>query len=167
MKVPVSDLLVDEYFERVVEGVSTANMFPARMSDCDFTPSQRETIRLARIYHRNAKKLAKLSNPAQPTPKKNPKVAVAAPKPAATKKPTKLQKLLLQQSGRCFYCGELLREEDASIDHLQPRSLGGPNAQQNCVACHKHQNAAFGNMELKHKIALLLKSAGSFKCARK
>jgi hypothetical protein len=30
-----------------------------------------------------------------------------------------------QQSDRCFFCGELLKEEDASIEHLHPKSRGG------------------------------------------
>lgn len=36
---------------------------------------------------------------------------------------------------RCKYCGELLSEETATLDHVQPRHLGGSNDPMNLATC--------------------------------
>lgn len=120
--------------ERLRKHLPTSDVFPARISDCDLTYSQRETILQARVEVNNL---------------------------------TKLQKLLLQQEGRCFYCGEILKEEAANLDHINPRSHGGGNGQHNLVACHRTQNTAFRDMSMKDKFAYVLKMAGHFKCPGK
>ena len=84
-----------------------------------------------------------------------------------SKKPNsskKLQKILYLQAGRCFFCGQPLNSENASIEHLNPKSKGGTNKMDNLVVCHKSLNAIFGDMELKRKFEFILKTAGSFKC---
>lgn len=77
---------------------------------------------------------------------------------------SKLSKMLYLQSGRCFFCGEPLREEDASIEHLNPTSKGGTRTEDNEVVCHATLNETFGNMDLKRKFEFTLKAAGKFKC---
>ncbi len=93
--------------------------------------------------------------------------AIKRPKNAVTTKPkplSKLSKMLYLQGGLCFFCGEPLSEEDASIEHLNPKSKGGSSTDDNEVICHKSLNETFGNMGLKQKFEFTLKSAGHFKC---
>ena len=85
----------------------------------------------------------------------------ASPKSKAL---SKLGKMLYLQSGRCFFCGEPLREEDASIEHLNPLSRGGTRTEDNEVVCHATLNETFGSMDLKRKFEFSLKAAGKFKC---
>ena len=72
--------------------------------------------------------------------------------------------MLYLQSNRCFFCGEPLKEEDASIEHLNPKSRGGTSSEDNEVVCHASLNETFGAMDLKRKFAFVLQSNGSFKC---
>ncbi len=94
-------------------------------------------------------------------------VPAGTPHPPAVEKPkalSKLGKMLYLQSGRCFFCGEPLREEDASIEHLNPTSKGGTRTEDNEVVCHATLNATFGSLDLKRKFEFTLKAAGKFKC---
>lgn len=87
--------------------------------------------------------------------------------PSRAQKPkvlSKLSKMLYLQSGRCFFCGEPLLEEDASIEHLNPTSRGGTRSEDNEVVCHATLNETFGSMDLKRKFEFTLKAAGKFKC---
>jgi hypothetical protein len=77
---------------------------------------------------------------------------------------TKLQKMLYLQHGRCFFCGEELRENGASIEHLNPRAKGGKSNEDNEVVCHASLNQTFGSMDLKRKFEFVLKQAGAFRC---
>lgn len=168
MKIPVSDASVDEFVGKLRAGIPTGQVFPARMSDCAFTEAQRIKIRAVRAEKKSLRKtaLVQVSTKANSKPvAKTPAPTQATPPRIPTpKSQTKLQKLLYLQTGRCFFCGEHLRTEDASIEHLNPKSRGGTNAQDNLVVCHKSLNATFGDMELKQKFEFVLKSAGCFKC---
>ena len=93
-----------------------------------------------------------------------PPAKAVSTRPLKPKLPSKLQRILYLQSGCCFFCGQPLREEDASIEHLNPKSKGGTSTEDNEVVCHSTLNATFGGMELKRKFEFVLKSAGSFKC---
>lgn len=94
-----------------------------------------------------------------------PKVAAPpATKPAAVKSRSKLEKLLYLQSNKCFFCRQALLKDDASIEHLQPKSAGGTNEDGNVVVCCKKLNQFFGNMSLKRKIEVILAKAELFKC---
>src|SRR5262245_29090418 len=77
----------------------------------------------------------------------------ASPRPAPARPPrespkpktlSKLELLLYLQLDRCFFCGEPLRKEDASIEHLNPKSKGGTNGDDNVVVCHATLNRTFG-----------------------
>jgi hypothetical protein len=96
-----------------------------------------------------------------------PPVAKAQPpdKPV-TGKQTKLEKLLYQQSNKCFFCGRVLSKAEASIEHLQPKSGGGNNADGNVVACCVALNRTFGNISLKEKVRIILDKAGHFACPK-
>lgn len=168
MKTPVSDASVAEYANRIRERIPLGQLFPARMSDCDFTEPQRQVIRQARSDRKASQKNAK---PPPPSPTQTKKPAKAPSPPAAVPPPiqkpkalSKLSKMLYLQSGRCFFCGEPLKEEDASIEHLNPKSRGGTSTEDNEVVCHASLNETFGAMDLKRKFAFVLLSNGSFKC---
>ncbi|MGH9044244.1 MAG: HNH endonuclease [Acidimicrobiales bacterium] len=52
-----------------------------------------------------------------------------------------LRATLLERDGwRCRYCGEVLTTSNATLDHVIPRSLDGPNTVENlvaaCLACN-------------------------------
>lgn len=65
-----------------------------------------------------------------------------------------IRRLLGVQGGKCFYCGQSITEQDASIDHLVPRSVGGGRAD-NLVVCCRPINHFFGDAPLKLKLALM------------
>jgi len=89
----------------------------------------------------------------------------AAPDPAPKGKAlTKLQRMLYLQHGRCFFCDEVLPEAEASIEHLVPQSRGGGKTEGNEVVCHASLNHAFGSMDLKAKLAFILRNDGKFRC---
>ncbi len=166
MKHPVSDSAVSEYAKRLRAGGPLGTVFPAKLSQCAFTDVQREVIRQARSDKRNLLKSSKQQ--ASRTDRPLLQVLPLLPKTdAKVQKPrpmTKLRRALYLQSGRCFFCGEALQEEDANIEHLNPQSRGGTRTEDNEVACHKTLNETFGDLDLKQKFAFVLKSAGSFRC---
>ena len=86
-----------------------------------------------------------------------------APKPQS---PTKLERILYLQQGKCFFCGEKLAMADANIEHLYPMSKGGMRTEDNEVVCHKTLNDTFGDLPLKQKFEFVLKAAGSFRCPK-
>lgn len=94
------------------------------------------------------------------------KASPAATKPISPKATTKLEKLLFLQSNKCFFCGRELTKSEASIEHLQPKSGGGNNADGNVVACCVTLNRTFGHISLKEKVRIILDKAGSFTCPK-
>ncbi|HUS34346.1 MAG TPA: endonuclease [Verrucomicrobiae bacterium] len=63
----------------------------------------------------------------------------------------KLDRLMLAQGNRCFFCELPLTREEASIEHLHAVANGGSGALENCVACCKAMNSLLGNLPLKEK----------------
>jgi hypothetical protein len=63
-----------------------------------------------------------------------------------------------------LFCGQPLKEQDSSIEHLNPKSRGGCSTEDNEVVCHKTMNQAFGDMDLKRKFEFVLKVKGAFRC---
>lgn len=171
MKTTVTDEAVAKYAASVRAGIPTTDLFPTRMLDCAFTEEQRQVIRQARGDRKASQNVAMAQSGSSIATKAH--VNGSSPKqtvPTKIQKPkglSKLGKMLYLQSGRCFFCGEALQEEEASIEHLNPKSRGGTSAEDNEVVCHKSLNETFGAMDLKHKFAFVLKSAGAFKCPRK
>jgi 5-methylcytosine-specific restriction endonuclease McrA len=162
IKSPVADSAVDEFVARIRAGGPLGKLFPGKLSECDFTATQREKIRKAR-----AEKKALQRNggstliPSQPQP--NSKSTPLA-QTKTSKALNKLRKMLYLQRGSCFFCGMPLKDEDASIEHLNPKSRGGTSTEDNEVVCHKTLNHAFGNMDLKRKFEFMLKAKGAFHC---
>ena len=52
MKTPVADSAVDEYVSRIRAGGPLGQVFPGKLSDCDFIPIQREKFRKVRVEKR-------------------------------------------------------------------------------------------------------------------
>ena len=102
----------------------------------------------------------------EPKKKAAKKAAKKATKKTAPKGLTKLEKLHYLQTGKCFFCGENLPLERATIEHLNPRSKGGTSTSDNEVVCCSELNHTFGDMELKRKFEFILKASGKFKCPR-
>lgn len=94
------------------------------------------------------------------------KLVMSVPKPEPSKliSNSKLGRMLYLQSGKCFFCGNSLREADASTEHLHAKSNGGKSTEDNEVVCCKALNQTFGNMDLKRKFEFVIKQAGNFKC---
>ena len=63
-----------------------------------------------------------------------------------TKRPKLCAKAIRERDGnRCQYTGKLLRADQGSLDHVVPRSRGGPNSWENLVWADKDVNARKGN----------------------
>lgn len=54
----------------------------------------------------------------------------------------------------CWFCGAATTPATESIEHLVPRSKGGPDTLANFVLAHKNCNVTAGDMDLGGKIAL-------------
>ena len=63
-----------------------------------------------------------------------------------------VRRLLGVQGGKCFYCGQPIPEDVASIDHLVPRRAGGGRVG-NLVVCCRSVNAFFGDAPLPLKLS--------------
>lgn len=54
--------------------------------------------------------------------------------------PDRRREIFVSDNWRCHYCGELVAEENVTLDHLVPVSLGGTNVRENlrtaCLLCN-------------------------------
>jgi 5-methylcytosine-specific restriction endonuclease McrA len=74
------------------------------------------------------------------------------------KRPKLCAKTIRERDGnRCQYTGKVLRPEEGSLDHILPRSRGGPDSWENLVWAAKEVNARKGN-RLPHEAGLRLLS---------
>ena len=72
------------------------------------------------------------------------------------KRPKLCARTIRERDGnRCQYTGALLRPEEGSLDHVVPRSRGGPDTWENLVWAAKAVNARKGN-RLPHEAGLKL-----------
>lgn len=165
MKYSVTDADVNRWADLIRAGLPTNEVFPSKMSDCEFTDAQKEVIRAVRADRKARIKALKIANGSL---KKEVSLPAPAAHPAEAKfrAANKLQKMLYMQHGKCFFCGEALAESDASIEHLQPLSRGGTRTEDNEVVCHRSLNATFGQLDLKRKTEFILRSAGQFRCPK-
>lgn len=81
----------------------------------------------------------------------------------------RLERLMKEQNGLCFFCNQLLPKEEASIEHLVAVSLGGKNDDDgihdgNTVACCKTFNCLLGSKSIKEKIKIVLHQKEQFNC---
>ena len=74
------------------------------------------------------------------------------------KRPKLCARTVRERDGnRCQYTGALLRPEEGSLDHVVPRSRGGPDTWENLVWAAKNVNQRKGN-RLPHEAGLKLLS---------
>lgn len=74
------------------------------------------------------------------------------------KRPKLCAKTIRERDGnRCQYTGKLLKPDEGSLDHVLPRSRGGPDTWENLVWSSKDVNARKGN-RLPHEAGLKLLS---------
>ena len=72
------------------------------------------------------------------------------------KRPKLCARTLRERDGnRCQYTGRLLKPAEGSIDHVVPRSRGGPDSWDNCVWSSREVNVKKGN-RLPHEAGLKL-----------
>lgn len=81
---------------------------------------------------------------------------VAAPR--RPKRPPEVAALLKRDGDRCFLCRQALGE-DITVEHLVPRTAGGPNHMANKALAHQACNLRMGHLSLMEKIALREKNA--------
>jgi 5-methylcytosine-specific restriction endonuclease McrA len=74
--------------------------------------------------------------------------------PRVALQPTR-SNILLRDDETCQYCGK--RSRDLTLDHIIPRSRGGPTSWENLVACCKACNGKKGNRLLKEVNMRLLR----------
>ncbi len=55
----------------------------------------------------------------------------------------------LKSDKKCYYCGDILKWEDFTIDHIKARSNGGKNRKANYVCSCRDCNNTKGNMTVK------------------
>jgi hypothetical protein len=77
-----------------------------------------------------------------------------------------LERLLLFQGYRCFFCDQPIPDGEASVEHLVASANGGGNEDDNCVACCRSLNLAFGSKPYKEKLRAIVVHRGQFKCPR-
>lgn len=65
---------------------------------------------------------------------------------ANKKQPPLADRLLLQQEGKCGWCGEKIRPSEMSVDHKFPRCFGGTNNHDNLQVLHRECNIEKGNL---------------------
>lgn len=78
-----------------------------------------------------------------------------------------IERLLVLQGQRCFFCDASIPEGEASVEHLVASANGGSNDDSNCVVCCKSLNAVFGSKAVKDKLRAVLNHKGPFACPRK
>jgi hypothetical protein len=67
----------------------------------------------------------------------------------------KINTLLFNQGGKCFYCNGILDINEATIDHVIPRAKGGTDDTDNLVVCCRYANQAFADCSPKHKMVVI------------
>lgn len=64
-----------------------------------------------------------------------------------TNKWSKILRLHKNQDGRCYYCGQPVLRNNATLDHKLPRSLGGLSTMDNLVMCCHNCNETKSNFD--------------------
>ena len=169
MKKPVDDSLVAEYTKRLRAGGPLGDVFPCRLSECDFTEAQRIEIREAQ---KARKKLLKESKPQPPTipqpktktvalkpaavPPSQPKVVAAKPVAPVRARATKSQSLSMLE--KMLYPVTLKPVTPVQAPAPRPRSLTKLERilylqQSKCFFCGEKLALADANIEHLHPLS--------------
>jgi hypothetical protein len=74
----------------------------------------------------------------------------------------RVRRKLLAELGACFFCGETLLPEWATLDHEVPRSDGGPDEEWNCLLACRRCNRRKGARPIEVCISPLRRAAGLY-----
>ena len=67
--------------------------------------------------------------------------------------------LIIKRDGKaCFYCGEVIPNEDITLEHLIARSRGGRDILENFVIAHSKCNNEMGVLPLNMKVDKAIKN---------
>ena len=80
------------------------------------------------------------------------------------KRMKQLQRLLILQGHKCFFCGHRIPDGQASVEHLHALSNNGKTSDDNSVVCCKDVNTALGNLSVKKKFEVVLNHKGASAC---
>jgi len=72
-------------------------------------------------------------------------------KAQTTKRERKIASIIALRGAFCFYCGDPMRTEDMTIEHLIAKSNGGTNALHNLYLAHDWCNKEAGSKYTKNK----------------
>lgn len=70
--------------------------------------------------------------------------------------------ILMRDRNTCQYCGHIFSPGELTLDHVVPRSRGGPSTWENLVACCKTCNHKKGNATLGESNLSLIREPRSF-----
>lgn len=76
------------------------------------------------------------------------------------KKAAPIIRRLLQRDGEdCFFCRKAMAENTRTVEHLVPRTHGGPNHLSNFVLAHRECNLKVGHLSVMEKIRVRERNA--------
>ena len=78
----------------------------------------------------------------------------------------KIERLLFLSNNKCFYCGQSLDNNEATIEHIIPKSSGGKNDIDNLVVCCRAMNQMLADISPKKKIELVMTGKGLILCPK-
>ena len=81
---------------------------------------------------------------------KKPKPIKPLPK-KGTRRSRKIDKIIAVRGVYCFYCGEPMRKQDMTIEHLKAKFIGGTNSIHNLYLAHEWCNKEAGHKYTKNK----------------
>ena len=79
------------------------------------------------------------------------------PAPKQSKSESKRTALAHRDGEECWFCGRCMDADDRTLEHLVPKSKGGPNTLDNYVLAHRSCNNRAADMPLVEKIELRAK----------
>jgi hypothetical protein len=85
------------------------------------------------------------------------KTSKARPAPKHSKTENKRIALAERDGNDCWFCGRTMESNDRTLEHLVPKSKGGPNNLDNYVLAHRSCNNLAADMPLVEKIELRAK----------
>lgn len=75
-------------------------------------------------------------------------------KPSSKIRKNRIKKIIKRDGLKCFYCGNYMRYEEITIEHLHAKSNGGGNSISNLRIAHFECNSVAGNLDVSEKLRL-------------
>ena len=115
-------------------------------------------IKVLEINHKGKKIKVNLPEEIEECKKRINRRGVAKPEPNYFKDPEKRKELFEKDKWTCFYCGEKVNAEDATLDHYKPQSKGGDDNKENLKTCCVLCNSIKSGRTYDEAAPLILKS---------